>query len=353
MPSTTQNCETENVIQILHPGIDLEEPFEKTLIQSNCNLGETEYYMDVESVVCGDSQCRIDTVRLFWDELGFFKKFELPYGVELEKAEGTSFTEEDYVKLNTILSDRNSNLKYVDKYEVTGSETSEGVDALAGATIALDVNSYVKGAVWTCYTLWHWTNGNIYNEIRNITGTKKTQEDLIKMLHGSDLKNKQFALEQILRRKHQDANTTREVMNLVSLQNKKLNKGIAKYISILSPNDFFKTIGVLTTTKNTRTTLFALRVLSESDKTLPQEFLQELSKNVVHWDSYEQVNLFFSILEKNKIDSKKINGTLLPLLEAENFLIGRRTFWYLSERNLPLEGKKTVMAFYDKNAKKL
>ena len=115
-----------------------------------------QFYMDVKTVVCGDSQCRIDTVRIFWDELGMYDRLVLPKGIQLEKAEGEHFDQADYKKLDAILADKNCSLKEVYKEEVVGTEATEGVDGISGATIILNNKDYVKGAVWTCYTLWHW-----------------------------------------------------------------------------------------------------------------------------------------------------------------------------------------------------
>ena len=67
--------------------------------------------MYVETVVCGDSQCKIDTVKIYWNALGYYDRLVVPFGVELEKAEGKKFDSKDYEKLNTILSNKKLQFK--------------------------------------------------------------------------------------------------------------------------------------------------------------------------------------------------------------------------------------------------
>lgn len=353
-PKTNVVCESRYEIQVLHPGIDLTEPVAKTLVRSSCNLEEpTEFYMDVESVVCGDSQCRIDVIRMYWDELGFYKRLELPSDVELEKAAGASFSAADYQKLDSILSDRKSTLKDVQKYEVTGSETSEGVDALSGATIALDTKSYVKGAVWTCYTLWHWANGNTTNAIRNLTGDSMTVDAFENYLKEESLEHKMFALEQLIRLKHQNAKTIEAILQLTSTKNQKLQKRIIEYVEQLPNDHYFKSIEYLLDTKNDKLALLALRSLLESETIPSKEHCNSLSNRLSNWDSYQQIDLFLNILEKKDSISQKIIGYIFPLLERSDFLIARRAYWFLSKQELSTQEKNKLQTFYTKNSEKL
>ncbi len=347
-------CKTRHEIAVLHPGIDMEKPVEMTLVQSSCGFTESlEYYMDVESVVCGDSQCKIDIIRLYWDALGHYKCIELPENVNLEKAEGISFSQSDYKKLDSILSDRNSALKDVQKYEVTGSETSEGIDALSGATIALDTKAYVKGAVWTCYSLWHWANGNTTNVIRNLTGDSMTIEALLKYLKKEPLKHKIFALEQLIRLKHRNAKVTHTVLQLARAQNQKLRKLVLQYIEQLPEKQFFTSIDSILKLNHEPASIAALRTLFESEKVPPDTFLDSLSNRVSDWDSYQQIDLFLNIIEKKGADTQKINDNLAPMLQRSDFLIARRVFWFLSKKKLSPQNKTDLLIFYDENANKL
>lgn len=354
LPSDKIICETDYEIEVLHPGIALDKPIQKNLVQSKCNgKVENEYYMDVESVVCGDSQCRIDIIRIYWDELGFFNKLKLPEDVELEKAEGAVFTSEDYLKLNTILSDKNSELKDVNKYEVTGSGAGEGIDAFSGATVALGADSYVKGAVWTCYTLWHWANGSTVNSIRNITGDGMTAKGLVNWLESDELERQLFAIQQLTRKKYQDADALKAVLELAAQKNKDLQKHCIQYIEELSEIPYFKSILTLLIMNNHDLSVLTLNSLLEKELRFPDEYIEELGRNVVSRDSYQQIDLYLKILEKQKTVSAETVENCLNLIKHDNFLIARRAYWFLSQQKVSNQQKLLLKTFYENNGGKL
>jgi hypothetical protein len=354
IPEKAVVCETNYVVEVLHPGIDMVETVDKTLVRSTCSLIEpAEFYMDVESVVCGDLQCRIDIIRIYWDELGFYKRIKLPNGVELEKAEGASFSQVDYKKMDSILSDRNSSLKDVQKYEVTGSETSEGVDALAGATIALDTKSYVKGAVWTCYTLWHWVNGNITTTIRDITGESMTLNALVNDLQENSMTKKIFALEQLIRLNFHESKVTNAVLQLKFEENLKLQKLIIDYIEQLPSVDYFEAIECLLKGENEKISVLALQSLLNTSKEPSEDFLNTLSKQLVSSNSFQQIDLFIRILEIKELVSPSINKHMLTILMQSDFILARRVYWFLSKQELSKQNKNQLQFFYNNNSEKL
>ncbi|MEP2237818.1 MAG: hypothetical protein ABJI22_05620 [Maribacter sp.] len=347
-------CEESYRINVVHPGIENTESLEKILIKSSCSTSEPLlYYMDVESVVCGDSQCKIDIVRMYWDAFGVFKRIELPPGVDLEKAEGTSFSTEDYAKLNGILINKKSSLKDVQKYEVTGSETSEGVDALAGETIALNLNSYVKGAVWTCYTLWHWANGEVVTIIQNKTGNLMTVKELVAVLQEPSSMHKIFALEQLIRLKYVDREVQNAVLSLNTEENLKLQKLVVAYVSQISKKDYMVAVGYLLEKRNDQFALLVLKSILNSAHEMPKEFLRSVSEYVINSNSYQQLEVLLAILETRSITFPQINKALTSLLKHSNFLISRRVYWYLSEQELSEESELKLQSFKKENSKKL
>lgn len=352
-PKTGLTCETRYEIKILHPGIDLTEPVDKTLVRTNCALGEsTSFYMDVESVVCGDSQCRIDIVRIYWDELGFYKRLELPRDVELEKAEGASFSDADYQKLDSILADGNSSLKYAQKYEVTGSETSEGVDALSGATIALDTKSYVKGAVWTCYTMWHWVNGEVRTKIRNISGANMSTTKLMNYLAEESIAKKIFSLEQLILNNKQEVPMNETFLEQANNENHEVQKLLIKYVERLPAEEYFSAIDKFLLNQNQALRLLSLRSLLESKMEAPNSYFAKLSMEIGNWE-FQEVSIFLDILKQKKATSQKATEQILSLLYSKKFIIARRAYWFLSKQELAIPEKNKLQAFYKKNSKKL
>ncbi len=169
----------------------------------------------------------------------------MPAGVALEKAEGKYFTHDDYEKLDNILSNKRSSLKNIYKEEVVGSETTEGVDGVSGATIILNTNDCVKGAVWTCYTLWHWVNGEVYNIIRDITGKELSRKALADHLRKEEIPFKIFALEQIIKRKNYEPEMIQLVLDQVSTLDYSIQKLMITYFEKASARIYFTSLGEL------------------------------------------------------------------------------------------------------------
>ena len=340
--------EIEHTILVKHPGISLTKTVERTLVEIQGTASQShEFYMDVETVVCGDSRCRIDIIRIFWDELGFYKRIELPRGIELEKAEGAHFSNADYEKLNQILSNKKASLKDVYKEEVVGAETTESVDGLSGATIILNTNDYVAGAVWTCYTLWHWANGETIEIIRNLTGDAKQLDELIGLLQSENKIYQLFALEQIFKRKAYQVQTVESVIKAVNNNPQLLKLGL-QYIESATPSIFLSSIKQWIDSLDQKDRLDCLSTILNTSRQLPQEFYSYLSYQIPTYNDYQQLNLYFNILESKDVVSPDIIVQLVPLLDHTNFLIARRAYWFLEKEMLNLQQRAKWKAFGSK-----
>ncbi len=345
--------EIQHKIHIKHPGVSLTDKVEKSLVEIKNEEGRTTaFYMDVKTVVCGDSQCKIDIVRIYWNELGFYERLVLPKGVELEKAEGEYFTPADYEKLDNILADKNNSLRDVYKEEVVGSESTEGVDAITGATIILHTNDYVKGAVWTCYTLWHWVNGGAVEIIRNITGDNHSIDDLNVFLSAENKDYQLFALEQIFRRKNFDPQTVESVIAAIGKTPELIKPGL-QYLESASTLIFQSSIKQLLNSLDEGNRLKCLNAILKTKHELPQVFYEQISFQISNFHTYQEIHLFFNILENKNAVSPQIISQLMPLLDSDSFLIARRVFWFLQERNLSGDQESKLEAFRMKNEARL
>lgn len=86
-----------------------------------------------------------------------------------------------------------------------------------GATVLdIDERSFVKGAVLTCFTLWHWANGQLKEIIKNVTAENANDQDFIDYLNSGDIDHKLFSINQLIRRK----TYTPELLSLVKEQYK-------------------------------------------------------------------------------------------------------------------------------------
>jgi hypothetical protein len=116
-------------------------------------------------------------IRLFWNVRGDYIRFEIPEVAPLTKYKHEPFTRQDYLQLVEILKDSLSilgNLQEKDLTEaVTLSKSKDNiVDGYTGATTKNIQDYIIKGAVYTCYTLWHTVYGATRERIKEIEKNK-------------------------------------------------------------------------------------------------------------------------------------------------------------------------------------
>jgi hypothetical protein len=134
--------------------------------------GRPQYFFrNIFTPVCYTNECKPVHINFYWDLLGNYMRYDLPKNKVLTKVDHDEFKEEDYEKLQDILSQPNSifaDLKMEDLI-VKGTESlTDSVDAKAGATLKTIKNQVIDGAVYTCYTLWQIAYGRAVPEIQKI-----------------------------------------------------------------------------------------------------------------------------------------------------------------------------------------
>ncbi len=337
--------EIKHSLQIIHKGISLTKPVICTLVEvTNDNALPHEFYMDVESVVCGDNQCKIDVVRIYWDELGRFNKLVLPKDVHLEKAEGISFTDKDYNKLNDILKNEDSPLQDVFKDEIVGTVGGEGVDAMSGETILLEKSAYVKGAVWTCYSLWHWVHGDIKQHIKDITGKSYSKQDLRLLLKQKDYQA--FAIEQLTKKEGYSKQTAHVILNAIETDPSLLKSSLPYWENAPKSIYAFGSEELLSMLKPTNRMLFLTSIL-QTQQELSPDFFNQLTPLVSEF-TYQEIDIFLNILKEKQMVTNNIIQSLVPLLKAENFIISRRAYYFLEGIDLSKENERKTSNFFEK-----
>lgn len=346
--SSVSSRELKHEVQVLHPGINPSNTVACTLVQ--VREKETgEFYMDVDSVFCLDAKCAIVPVRLYWDELGFYNRYELAPGVQLEKAEGKFFSPEDYEKLHGILADRNSPLRDADIGKiVTYVNAGDVVDGSTGATVLLHRDAAVKGAAWTCYTLWHWANGGVVPIIRQITADASSLDDLRADLENGDETRKIFALEQLTSRKAYDQPSVDAVIGQVQQGNEDLTKLALQYLNEAPAATYYSSMAQLFLAGNTKQRVMYLISLMETPHDPPPGYLDRLSRRLPGLESYYEAHLLLNLMTARNPSSADVVKQALPLLENKSFLVARRGYWFLREQQLSPDQQNTVDAFQRK-----
>jgi hypothetical protein len=329
-------------IGVIHPGVSLVDSLDCTLVEFTKNKYETEsnFYMDVESVLCGSKECKVVTVRIFWDELGRYSKFEMQKGAELEKNEGKPFTKEDYLKLDGILKDKKSPLQDFYKHELVDNSHANAADAFSGATVVIDKRATVEGAVWTCYTLWYWANGGVVPVVRKITGKKNNVTQLHRYLSGSNLHYKEFALEQMMQKKIFDKRSLDLVIEK-SLASKEIQKMAIDYFEKQNSSVYYNAMEKVFVKANDAQKLLLLDAFLLTDLKPTKVFLDRFCNYFSEPQTYQAVSMMFDLMIRKNKNSEEFKLQALNLLENKNILISRRAYWFL--KNCSLTGSQSLL----------
>lgn len=201
------------------------------------SVGDHYVYKSIlKTPVCNDTLCQIVQIKVIWDLIGDYIRFDTLPGYPLTKNDHLPFTLEDYNKLQTTLKDGNSILGRKSENELLDHNRkrySEKIDAVTGATDLQVKNAVVDGALYTTYTLWHLVNGEIKKELSYCT-LKNYNSEIEQQLLSSDNTNSIiFALKQL---KNQDyVDRFREIIQVMEKGQPLVNFYIAKNL----PPDVF------------------------------------------------------------------------------------------------------------------
>lgn len=339
---------------IKHPGE--KEPVKAILEEvQNENGLPIEYIMDVYSVICLEEVCKIIPVKLYWNAVGVYKKYELAEGETLEKYEADLFEPEDYIKLQSVLSDDYSPFKevYIDEIlTVPDEHGNEDVDAVSGATaLELDEKDTVKGAALTCFTLWHWANGDVVSIIKNQTGVSASEEQLREYISHENNVYFHIALEELQNR---DLFTKPIIETIIKkvLKDDTLLRTSFNYLKKASPELYFYAAKRLFFEGGKEQKLAAIISLRAINYEIPDAYLDNFSSEINKLNSYQEVSVLLGLMESKNQNSKTVIENVLPLLNAD-FLIARRAYWFLSNQKLNDEQQRVVNHFHERYQSKL
>ena len=141
------------------------------------STGQTRYfYRDIDQFPCEDSVCERMHVRLYWDTQGKYLKLATEEGSGLTKLNHKPFTARDYQKLNELLGNPKSYLRYYKLDNLTNKVAEKhyySVDAISGATVTEVSYETVRGAVKTCFVLWKIATGETSAYIKQMNSATR------------------------------------------------------------------------------------------------------------------------------------------------------------------------------------
>lgn len=160
----------------------------------------SKYKAEVNMPVCDGTLCSNVVLVFYWDLAGHYTGFDTIPGNPLTKFDHQKFANEDYQKMDQILKDRNSMLRILEKGDLidnTVKMKATTVDAVTGATPSTIKKTVVEGAVYSSFTLWHFVNGTIRNDLAAYTMGLYSDTILRVLLESRNYETQLFALRQM------------------------------------------------------------------------------------------------------------------------------------------------------------
>lgn len=340
------NIRLSHFVKINHPGKSANEQPVLNLIEFRDNSGFPVFYsMKVGSVFCNLNVCRIDTVNLIWNNIGTFQRFEIGKGIWLEKEDAKHFENDDYAKLQALLSNTNSILK--SKKVNFSNVRINDLDARTGATISSE-DGMVKGAYWTCFTLWHYAQGDVVSIIKGITSKAYSDNKLLEFLSNENAAYRIFALEELKNRKIYNIENIHILSEKLILDDNTIQP-LIDYLESAPFELYTKGIDELYYKTDNSLRLQFLQSLQKFDVNLKTPYLFRLLQLSDAENSYEQIDKLLFLINKQNDISNEIISYCFDLLNSNNILIKRVSYWFLKDKNLTRNQMKVLNKFVKKN----
>jgi len=188
--------------------------------------------------VCLTGECIMVRIKIYWTGTATYLGFQTPKNFPLTKTDHSEFSQEDYKRLNKILSDTLSILKELKMEELTvkvikEKQSDEEVDAITSATQPILSDYVVKDAVYTCYTLWHTVYGETQKEIKSILDKKASIQYLKLIFEHKNLEPQYicWAIDFIKRNPSYHPVFYHEILNLIKSDNINVSSKATRYFT--------------------------------------------------------------------------------------------------------------------------
>jgi hypothetical protein len=312
------------------------------------------YAMAVDSVICRQKTCETLTGRMWWDAIGRYQRYELPPGEDLTKKDHRPFTPEEYAHLDRLLKNPNSVLRDYAYEKLTLPGSWKEVDGVTGATAQAVKAEVVEGAGYTCYTLWHWANGDVVRQIRKLTAAALDSALACRLLDSGDEDAILFVLECLESRDLTDRQIIATVGKLLPrLSTTQLSLALSYLCRAKSASAAFYKETAKLFWKLPRPKRQVLLDFAHSQMTVPAVFFDPLTEGLPALGDYYTLHRILALVEKHGYRSQQMNTRVASLLTHTNFLIARRAYWFLETRTLNSEAKSAVNAFLKRHGDRL
>ncbi len=378
LPVLAQEMKTIT-LKVSHPGFESKQAEEHELkVKLDTDGNPLGYFMQVKSVFCSDEKCDVITLDMEWSKHGKFVGYTLPKDSTLTKYDHEAFSKADYAKFDELIKNKGSVLGQLEKHhiivknkdhekntkkgkkekpkDVAGkSDAMEKVDAISGATAAYIKEEVVEGAAYTCFTMWHWANGDTNTQIRIHAQDTGSPAWLSNLLTSKDSGEVDFALEGISRRKLSEANMQKTA--LASSGNASIDgyKTLVDYLKTANKDNeaLFATFQELMKTAEGKRRVYLLEQSLQQKDVPPIAFFETTAGQIMDFERFYELQLFLSLLEKHDAKSDKLFANVAKMLEHKNFFFSRRAHTFLKDKELPPQLKAKLTAYEKRHEKRL
>jgi hypothetical protein len=344
----------EHTVLINHPGE--KEPIEMILTEIQNEKGlPIQYTTNVESVICLEEVCKIIPVKIYWNNIGVFQKYELKKGATLEKYENDAFEKKDYSKLQSILANSSSPFKEVYLNEILTVPNEHGnkdIDAVSGATaLELDEEDTVPGAALTCYTLWHWANGELISKIKTQTGISASNSQLQDFILNRNNTYFSIAIHELQKRNLYSKVYIDTVISKLILDSTYSRKAFSYFKNSATDMCLYATKEVFHKGQKQQK-ITALQFLIQTTHILPHSYLNTISSEIPKLESYQELSLCLNLMENKNPNSNEVIQNVIPLLKKD-MIIARRAYWFLINQRVTEKEKQLLDTFYTNHKNQL
>lgn len=354
--------QVEHSLAIVHPGDATAKATPHLLAQTlDADGNPSAYSMWVDSVICREEVCDVVKVQLHWDALGRYQRYQVALGSQLTKLDHVPFTGEDLAKLQDILSDKDSPLREVEKEAMITKAPSkpekqvDGVAAVSQPTVLSLKTAVIIGAGYTCYDLWHWANGLLTQHIRDFSGRDSSKEKLLAYLASDDTGEAYFALEYLGKRRIADRAVFAAVIARCKEGDPSLVTPTLAYLHQAAPSDqaYCDSMMSLFSVPDSKKRLLILKELMSGSRKPVADFYDRFCDYLPSLESYFEVHLFLTLMEKQNPGSTKVVEKATELLKHKKFFVSRRAFWFLEKQRLPAGLQESVDEYGRENGDRL
>jgi hypothetical protein len=305
-----------------------------TLYFSEADL-PVAFSRNISTAVCFDSLCRRANITLYWEVFGKYIGYSIPRGDELTKKEHVPFSDSDYARLNEVLSDSLSALKYFTLDKIIPVKQSVGkADAISGATIPNLGPWIVPDAAYTSFTLWKITYGATRDSIVAYTQKNLLSNKLIyNILQNGDPYNQIKALQWISEANIPYDQFIEPALNILHSGNFYTLRQALKFLKKCTLSTEFLQIEMIKLFKDEDFKIknAVIEYISSTDK-LTKPVAVEMFRLLKN-DDYYLVNVVLTLLTKRYQPDYADQLYLSRLLKSKNKNVSNRVYSYLN--NIP------------------